>query len=369
MYDYTIVGSGLFGSIFAYEANKHGYKCQVIEKRSHIGGNCYTKSIDDINVHLYGAHIFRTNLDAVWKYVNQFCEFNNFINSPIALVDDQVFNLPFNMNTFARLWNISKPSQAEEIITRQRASIKGEPKNLEEQAISLVGTDVYLKFIKEYTEKQWGKACKDLPASIIRRIPVRMTFDNNYFNAKYQGIPIGGYTAIFEKLLENVDVKLNTDFFSCKGDIEKQSKKIIFTGCIDEYYDYVYGRLEYRSLDFKHVKYDVSNFQGVAVVNYPQLKYPYTRSIEHKHFEFGNQKSTIVSYEHPAPFVGNNEPFYPINDKKNNELYARYSDLAKNNPNIVFGGRLGGYQYLDMQDTIIASLKLVEKEFGDTYLY
>ena len=363
MYDYTVVGSGLFGSIFAYEASKRGYKCRVIEKRSHIGGNCYTEKRDEINVHLYGAHIFRTNSKEVWRYICQFAEFNNFVNSPIALVDGKVYNLPFNMNTFSKIWNISKPNEAEEIINRQRLKLEGSPKNLEEHALSLVGHDIYTLFIKEYTEKQWGKPCTDLPASILRRIPVRLTYDNNYFNARYQGIPIGGYTPIFEQLLENVEVKLNTDFLSNREDFERTSRKIIFTGCIDEYFNYALGRLEYRSLLFEHHKYNTDNYQGVAVVNYPQLLYPYTRTIEHKHFEFGHQKCTIVSYEYPVPYVRGNEPFYPINDDRNNQLYERYVQLSKNNPNFVFCGRLGGYQYFDMQDTIIFALKLVQNEF------
>lgn len=362
MYDYLIVGSGLFGAIFAYEATKKGKKCLVVERRPHIGGNCYTKEQNNINIHLYGAHIFRTSSIEVWRYMQNFCEFNHFINSPIANFNGEIYNLPFNMNTFSKMWGIKTPDEARKIIESQKTEIKNEPQNLEEQAISLVGRDIYEKLIKGYTEKQWGRECKDLPKSIIRRLPVRFIYDNNYFNDPYQGIPKGGYTKIFEKLLENVEVLLNTDYLADRAELEKKAKKIIFTGTIDSYFNYEFGELEYRSLDFKHEELECDNYQGVAVVNYTDRDTPYTRIIEHKHFEFGAGKGTIISKEFPRSWNKNIEPYYPINDKKNQSLYQKYKGLADNKRNIYFGGRLGEYRYYDMQDAIISALEFSKNE-------
>lgn len=364
MYDYLIIGTGLFGSIFTYEASKKGYKCLMLEKRSHIGGNCYTENIEDINVHKYGAHIFRTSDKMIWDYMRQFCEFNHFINSPIANYKGEIYNMPFNMNTFSKMWNIKTPQEAKEIILQQSKEIKGEPKNLEEHVIKLVGRDVYEKFVKGYTEKQWGRTCKDLPTSIIRRIPVRFIYDNNYFNDPYQGIPKGGYTAIFEKMLKNCEVLLNVDFLRHKNEFFNKAKKIIFTGTIDSYFDYRFGALEYRSLEFKHKVLDTDNFQGVAVVNYTDRETPYTRTIEHKHFEFGKQEKTVVSEEYPLEWNKDIEPYYPINDEKNQKLYSQYQDLAKEEKNVYFGGRLGEYKYYDMQDAVKSALDFAKKELG-----
>ncbi|HBD2739807.1 TPA: UDP-galactopyranose mutase, partial [Campylobacter jejuni] len=361
-YDYLIIGSGLFGSIFAYEASKKGYKCLVLEKRSHIGGNCYTENTENINIHKYGAHIFRTSDYDIWKYMQQFCKFNHFINSPIANFKGEIYNLPFNMNTFSKLWGIFSPEEAKNIINKQSQEIQGKPKNLEEHVIKLVGRDVYEKFVKGYTEKQWGRDCKDLPASIIRRIPVRYIYDNNYFNDPYQGIPIGGYTAIFEKMLTNCEVLLNVDFLKHKEEFQNKARKIIFTGTIDSFYDYQYGTLEYRSLKFEHKILDTDNYQGVAVVNYTDKETPYTRTIEHKHFEFGKQEKTVVSEEYPLEWSKNMEPYYPINDDKNQALYERYLNLAKKETKIYFGGRLGEYKYYDMQDSVKSALEFSKKE-------
>ncbi|EAJ1586644.1 UDP-galactopyranose mutase [Campylobacter coli] len=362
MYDYLVVGTGLFGSIFAYEASKKGYKCLVLEKRSHIGGNCYTENTENINIHKYGAHIFRTSDYDIWKYMQQFCKFNHFINSPIANFKGEIYNLPFNMNTFSKLWGIFSPEEAKNIINKQSQEIQGKPKNLEEHVIKLVGRDVYEKFVKGYTEKQWGRDCKDLPASIIRRIPVRYIYDNNYFNDPYQGIPIGGYTAIFEKMLTNCEVLLNVDFLKHKEEFQNKARKIIFTGTIDSFYDYQYGTLEYRSLKFEHKILDTDNYQGVAVVNYTDKETPYTRTIEHKHFEFGKQEKTVVSEEYPLEWSKNMEPYYPINDDKNQALYERYLNLAKKETKIYFGGRLGEYKYYDMQDSVKSALEFSKKE-------
>lgn len=362
MYDYLIVGSGLFGSIFAYEATKRGYTCLVVEQREHIGGNCYTENIENINVHKYGAHIFRTSDRNIWDYMNQFCEFNHFINSPIAVYKDEIYNLPFNMNTFSKLWKIKTPDEARKIIEMQKQIIKHPPKNLEEQAISLVGIDVYEKLIKGYTEKQWGRSCKDLPASIIRRLPVRYIYDNNYFNDPYQGIPKGGYTAIFDKMLNKSKVILNTDFLKNKDKFKNKAKKIVFTGCIDAYYEYRYGTLEYRSLKFEHKILNLENFQGVAVVNYTDREIPYTRIIEHKHFEFANTDTTVISEEYPLEWIKGIEPYYPINDEKNQALYEKYRQLAKQESNVYFGGRLGEYRYYDMQDVVKSALLFCKNE-------
>lgn len=365
-YDYLIVGSGLFGAIFAYEANKRGKKCLVIDKRPHIGGNVYTEKINDINVHKYGAHIFHTNNKKVWEYINQFAEFNRYTNSPIAKYKNELYNMPFNMNTFNKLWGVITPEEAKAKIEEEKkeAGII-EPKNLEEQAISLVGKTIYEKLVKGYTEKQWGKRANELPSFIIKRLPVRFIYDNNYFNDRYQGIPIGGYTKIIEKMLSGIEVKLNSDFFDDRQRYESIAKKIIFTGMIDKFYDYKYGELEYRSLKFETEILEKENYQGNAVVNYTEYEVPYTRIIEHKHFEFGNQPNTIITREFPETWNREKEPYYPINDDKNNELYNKYKELAKNNNNVIFGGRLGQYKYYNMDQVIDEALKVVEEEFKE----
>lgn len=361
-YDYLVVGSGLSGAVFANEANKKGKKCLIIEKRNHIAGNIYTENIEGINVHKYGAHIFHTSNREVWNYINQFAEFNNFVNSPVAVYQDELYNLPFNMNTFSKMWNIKTPEQAKHIIESQVKESKIEsPKNLEEQAISLVGRDIYQKLIKGYTEKQWGRDCKDLPAFIIRRLPVRFTYNNNYFNDKYQGIPVGGYTQIVEKMLKNSDVLLNTDYFDFIKSHPDIADNIVYTGEIDKYYNYCYGKLDYRSLDFETEVLDTENYQGNAVVNYTERKIPYTRIIEHKHFEFGNQPKTVVTKEYPAKYDGSNEPYYPVNDSKNTELYKKYKDLADKEENVFFIGRLGQYKYFDMDKVIENTLDISRK--------
>lgn len=361
MYDYLIVGSGLFGSIFAYEANKKGKKCLVIDKRPHVGGNIYTKELEGINVHEYGAHIFHTSNKKVWDYIQQFAEFNRYTNSPVAFYKDEVYNMPFNMNTFSRLWNIKTPAQAKEIIEKQKAeSGITEPKNLEEQAISLVGKDIYEKLVKGYTQKQWGRLCTELPAFIIKRLPVRFTYDNNYFNDLYQGIPIGGYTQIIEKMLDGIEVRLNYDFFDHREELENIADKIVFTGMIDQYYNYCYGELEYRSLRFETEVLDEENHQGNAVVNYTEYEVPYTRIIEHKHFEYGTQPKTVITREYPATWKKGDEPYYPMNDNKNNELYAKYKALADKEDKVIFGGRLGMYKYYDMHNVIEEALSCVE---------
>ena len=376
-YDYLIVGAGLFGSVFAYEATKRGKKCLVVEKRNHIGGNIFTENIEGINVHKYGAHIFHTNDKTIWDYVNQFAEFNRFTNSPIANYKGEIYNLPFNMNTFYQLWGVRTPEEAKKIIEKQRKESGIEnPKNLEEQAISLVGKDIYEKLIKGYTEKQWGRPATSLPAFIIKRLPVRFIYDNNYFNDKYQGIPIGGYTKIIEKMLENVEVHLNTDFFKHRRELEALANKIVYTGMIDQFYDYKFGVLEYRSLRFEtEVLKGVENYQGNAVVNYTDRETPYTRIIEHKHFEFGTQKDTIITREYPKDTIitreypkewkPGDEPYYPINDDKNNEIYKKYKELASQEKNVIFGGRLATYKYYDMHQVIASALITVEKEFKD----
>lgn len=364
-YDYVIVGAGLFGSIFAYEAKKRGKKILVIEKRNHIGGNIYCENIEDINVHMYGAHIFHTNNKEVWNYVNNFCEFNNYINSPVANYKGELYNLPFNMNTFYQLWKVKTPNEAKAKIEEQLREVNiGEPKNLEEQAIKLIGKDVYKKLVKGYTEKQWGKRATELPAFIIKRLPVRFTFDNNYFNDRYQGIPIGGYNVIIDKLLEGIDVKLETDFFKEREYFEKISDKIVFTGMIDEFYNYKFGELEYRSLRFENEILDNENYQGNAVVNYTEYDIPYTRIIEHKHFEYGTQPKTVITREYPAKWERGSEPYYPINDEKNNSTYLKYKELADKEKNIIFGGRLAEYKYYDMHNVIEQALVAVKKEFN-----
>ena len=360
-YDYLIVGCGLFGAVFAHEARKKGKSVLFIEKRNHIGGNIYCELQEDILVHKYGAHIFHTSNKRVWEYVNQFVEFNNFINAPIANYKGEIYNLPFNMNTFSKMFHISTPQQAQEIIEAQRGEIKGEPQNLEEQAISLVGREVYTKLIKGYTEKQWGRDCKDLPAFIIKRLPVRYTYNNNYFNDRYQGIPVEGYTALVEKLIDGCDVLLNTDFFSDKEKYLAMADTCLYTGMIDAFYDYCYGELGYRSLRFENETLDMQNYQGVAVVNYTEREIPYTRVIEHKHFAFGTQEKTIITKEYPADWVAGMEPYYPINDAINTELYQKYADLAANETKILFGGRLAQYKYYDMDKCVEAALALCDR--------
>lgn len=361
-YDYLIVGAGLFGAVFAYEATKKGKKCLVIDKRDHIAGNIYTKETENINVHQYGAHIFHTSDRKIWDYVNSFADFNNYINSPVAVYKDELYNLPFNMNTFSKMWNIKTPSEAKEIIRKQIEELNiTEPQNLEEQALSLVGTDVYEKLIKGYTEKQWGRDCKELPAFIIKRLPLRFTYDNNYFNDRYQGIPIGGYTKIVEKMLEGSDVLLDTDYFEFIKDNEGIADKVLFTGMIDEYYDFCYGHLEYRTVRFETEVLDCDNYQGNAVVNYTDREVPYTRIIEHKHFEFGKQEKTIISREYSTEWEPGMEPYYPVNNERNNELFEKYKALADKEENVIFGGRLGNYKYYDMDKVIIAALEAVEK--------
>lgn len=364
-YDYLIVGSGLFGSVFACEAKKKGKKCIVIEKRGHVGGNVYCENVEGITVHKYGAHIFHTGNKRVWDYVNALCEFNNFINSPIAKYKGEVYNLPFNMNTFSKMFGVSAPCEAAETIEKQRSEISGDPANLEEQAISLVGREIYTKLIKGYTEKQWGRDCRELPAFIIKRLPVRYTYDNNYFNDRWQGIPSGGYNVIIEKLLDGVEVRLNTDFLADRGELMRLADKCVYTGTIDSYFDYSLGRLGYRSLRFESETLDCENYQGVAVVNYTEREIPFTRIIEHKHFEFGKQPKTVITREYPEDFREGGEPYYPINDEKNNALYKKYADLAKNQKNVIFGGRLGQYKYYDMDKCIEAALSLCEKELGE----
>ena len=371
-YDYLIVGAGLFGAVFAYEARKRGKSCLVVEKRNHIAGNVYCEDIHGIQVHKYGAHIFHTSDKEIWEYVNQFAEFNHYINAPIARYKDELYNLPFNMNTFSRMWGIATPKEAQDIIAGQIADLNiSEPKNLEEQALSLAGRDVYEKLIKGYTEKQWGKRATELPSFIIRRLPVRFVYDNNYFNDKYQGIPIGGYTQIIEKMLDGIEVRLNTDFFDERDALKQQADKLVFTGMIDAYYDYCYGELEYRSLRFETETLDMENYQGNAVVNYTEYEIPYTRIIEHKHFEYGCQggygntgernPKTVITREYPAAWEKGAEPYYPMNDEKNNALYGKYKALAEKEEGVIFGGRLGMYRYYDMHQVVAEALKCVRE--------
>jgi len=367
-YDYIIVGAGLFGSVFAYEATKAGKKCLVIDRRNHIGGNVYTEEVEGINVHKYGAHIFHTSNKEIWDYMNSFVEFNRYTNSPIAKYKDELYNLPFNMNTFHSLWGVKTPEEAKIKIAEQMQEAVAdcgqakEPQNLEEQALRLIGKDIYEKLIKGYTEKQWGKFATELPAFIIKRLPVRFTYDNNYFNDKYQGIPEGGYTGIVAKMLEGVDVRLNEDFFEQRSEYEACGTKILFTGMLDEFYGYCYGELEYRSLLFETELLDEENYQGNAVVNYTEYEVPYTRIIEHKHFEFGTQSKTVITKEYPATWKRGDEPYYPMNDDQNNNLFAKYKQLADKEENVIFGGRLGEFKYYDMHQVVARALEMVTEE-------
>ena len=362
-YDYLIVGAGLYGAVFAHEAKKKGKKCLIVEKRNHIAGNIYCEEIHGIRVHKYGAHIFHTSQKSIWDYVNQFAEFNNYVNSPVARYKDELYNLPFNMNTFSKMWGITTPQEAKDIIAAQIADLHiGEPENLEEQALSLLGRDVYEKLIKGYTEKQWGRDCRDLPAFIIKRLPLRFVYDNNYFNDRYQGIPMGGYTKLVEKMLEGIEVRLNVDYLANRQELETAADKIIYTGMIDQFYGYKLGVLEYRSVRFETEELAVENYQGNAVVNYTDREVPYTRIIEHKHFEFGQQPVTVISREYSSEWKKGEEPYYPVNNDRNNSLYERYRELAAGEKRVIFGGRLGGYQYYDMDKVIMAALEMCRKE-------
>jgi len=364
-YDYLVVGSGLFGCVFAYEATKRGRRCLVIDKRSHLGGNVYCEEKEGINVHKYGAHIFHTNDKTIWDYVNSFVKFNRFTNSPLANYKGELYNLPFNMNTFYKLWGVSTPQQAQDIIQSQIRDLNiKEPKNLEEQALSLVGTDIYYKLIKGYTEKQWGRPARELPDFIIKRLPVRFTFDNNYFKDKYQGIPEGGYNKLIDGLLKGIDTKLGVDYFKNKEKWDSKAEKIIFTGKIDEFYGFKFGKLNYRSLKFEHKTLDIENYQGNAVINYNEKKVQYTRIIEHKHFEFGSQPKTIITKEYPQEWNDDNEPYYPINDSKNGKLADKYKKMANDEINVIFGGRLAEYRYYDMHQVIGSALHTVKIEFN-----
>lgn len=360
-YDYLIVGAGLYGAVFARELTRRGKSCLVIDRRNHVAGNIYTEKMAGINVHKYGAHIFHTSDREVWEYVNQFAEFNNYVNSPLAVYRDELYNLPFNMNTFSKMWGIRTPKEARQMIERQVAELGiTEPQNLEEQALSLVGTDVYTKLIKGYTEKQWGRDCRELPAFIIRRLPCRFTYDNNYFNDRWQGIPIGGYTQMVEKMLEGADVLLQTDYFDLIRDQPEIAHTVVYTGCIDEFFGYRLGALKYRSVRFETEELPEENYQGNAVVNYTDREVPYTRVIEHKHFEFGKQPTTVISREYSAEWKPGLEPYYPVNDAENSALYAQYQQLAAQQENVIFGGRLGQYRYYDMDKVIRAAMDEVD---------
>ena len=362
-YDYLLVGSGLFAGVFAYYAKKAGKTCLVLEKREHAGGNIYCENIEGINVHRYGAHIFHTSNREVWNFVNGLVEFNRYTNSPVANYKGEMYNMPFNMNTFSKMLNIATPQEAKDIIASQIADLNiTEPKNLEEQALSLVGKDVYEKLIKGYTEKQWGRDCKDLPSFIIKRLPLRFIYDNNYFNDRYQGIPIGGYTKIVEKMLDGIEVRLNTNYLDNREEFDAMADKIVYTGMIDQFYDYKLGVLEYRSVRFETEELPMENYQGNAVVNYTEREVPYTRIIEHKHFEFGKQPTTIISREYSSEWKKGDEPYYPVNNDKNNALYQQYKELADKEHKVIFGGRLGGYKYYDMDKVIAAALEMCEKE-------
>ncbi len=364
MYDYLIVGSGLFGAVCAHELKKQGRRCLILERRDHIAGNIYTEEIEGINVHKYGAHIFHTSDKELWAYINQFAEFNNYINQPVARYKNECYNLPFNMNTFTKLWpDVFTPEEAKKRLEEERKTAYVEsPANLEEQALNLVGRTVYEKLIKGYTEKQWGRSCKELPPFIIKRLPVRFTFDNNYFNDRYQGIPIGGYTQIIEKMLDGVEVRCGVDFMTDKKAYLHLARRVIYTGAVDSFYDYAFGALEYRTVRFETEVLDMPNFQGNAAVNYTSKEVPYTRIIEHKHFEFGQQEKTVVSREYSSVWKAGDEPYYPVNDEKNNALYEKYGKLSEKDGNIVFGGRLGQYKYYDMHHVIRQALETVKAE-------
>ena len=365
-YDYLVVGAGLYGAVFAHEAKEKGKSVLVIDKRNHIAGNVYTEEIEGINVHKYGAHIFHTNNKKVWEYITQFAEFNRFTNSPVANYKGELYSLPFNMYTFNKMWGVVTPQEAAEKIEEQRkAAGITEPKNLEEQAISLVGTDIYEKLVKGYTEKQWGRPCNELPAFIIKRLPVRLTFDNNYFNALYQGIPMGGYTKMVENLLDGIEVRLGEDYLEKKAEYDALAERIVYTGAIDAYFDYKLGALEYRSVRFENEVLDMPNFQGNAAVNYTDAETPWTRIIEHKWFEFGDQPKTVISREYSSEWKVGDEPYYPVNDEKNGKLYAEYKKLAEAENNIIFGGRLGEYKYYDMDAVIASALEMCEKELAN----
>lgn len=369
-YDYLIVGSGLYGAIFAHEAKAKGKSVLVVDKRPNIAGNVYTEKQEGINVHMYGAHIFHTNDKRVWNYITQFAEFNRFTNSPVANYKGELYSMPFNMYTFNKMWGVVTPEEAAAKIEEQKKEITGEPKNLEEQAISLVGRDIYEKLVKGYTEKQWGRDCKELPAFIIKRLPVRLTFDNNYFNALYQGIPIGGYTKMVENLLDGIEVRLNTDYLEHKAELDALADKVVYTGPIDAYFGFKLGTLEYRSVRFENETLDIPNFQGNAAVNYTDRETPWTRIIEHKWFEFGKDEDgndlpkTIISREYSSEWKAGDEPYYPVNDEKNGQLYAKYKELADKETGVIFGGRLGEYKYYDMDTTIASVLDMCEKELG-----
>lgn len=361
MYDYLIVGSGLYGAVFAHEMKKAGRSVLVLEKREHTGGNIYCQEKEGINIHVYGAHIFHTDDREVWDYVQQFAEFNNYVNSPVANYKGELYNLPFNMNTFSKMWGVVTPKEAAAKIAQQRRAVSGEPRNLEEQAISLIGTDIYTKLIKGYTEKQWGRSCRELPAFIIRRLPVRYTFDNNYFNDRYQGIPIGGYNKLIDGLLEGVEVRTGVDYNACRQEYAGVARHVVYTGAIDAYFDYQLGQLEYRGLRFETERLEEANHQGVAVMNYTERQVPYTRVIEHKHFEFGTQPVTYITREYPADWQPGQPAYYPVNDAGNQALYERYARLAAGEENVIFGGRLAEYKYYDMDDVIRSALDKVRE--------
>ena len=369
MYDYVIVGAGLYGAVFAHEATKRGKKCLVLDRRDHVAGNIYTEEIEGIRVHRYGAHIFHTSDGTVWEYINRFANFNHYVNAPVANFKGELYNLPFNMNTFYRMWGVITPAEAQAKIAAQikEAGIT-DPANLEEQAIALVGTDIYEKLVKGYTEKQWGRPCRELPSFIIRRLPVRFVYDNNYFNDRYQGIPEGGYTQIVEKMLEGSDVRLGVDFLKEKETYAKMGKRVVFTGCIDAYFNYCYGPLQYRNVRFETEVLDTPNYQGNAVINYTDRETPYTRIIEHKHFEFGTQQKTVISREYSADWKVGDEAYYPVNNEENQQLYLRYRALAEGEKNVLFGGRLGEYKYYDMDKVIASALDAVRREFGEECL-
>lgn len=364
-YDYLIVGSGLFGAVFAHEAAQRGKRCLVVEKRGHIGGNVYTELRDGIHIHTYGAHIFHTGNRQVWDYIRQFAAFNHYVNSPVANYRGELYNLPFNMNTFSKMWGVVTPQQAKEMIERQRGEVAGEPQNLEEQAVSLVGRDIFEKLIRGYTEKQWGRSCRELPPFIIKRLPVRYTFDNNYFSDPYQGIPVGGYTGIIEKLLSGVRVELGVDFNAERERLMELAERVVYTGPLDAFFDCCHGNLAYRGLRFETRRFETDNYQGVAVMNYTDGDTPYTRTIEHKHFEFGAQDVTHVTWEYPREWAKGDEPYYPVNDAPNEALREKYMALARKQPRVIFGGRLAEYRYDDMDKTVASALAAVKRAFGE----